>query len=1001
MKQRYYLILLSFLLFICGGGVYGQMVGDNVFLQGRYVEIGIAPNGGYGSTFSAPSGYHPHLGTTFTFWDPGAAAFSTSSTLLGFVADYGRDGWTVGTPAYFGDFYMPGHPQEGWAIEVGGAESDAYIPSYLTSGTTGYTGGMTGTNVGYSNTGGIIKGIWQGNKGALSIRQTTILDSTKLYFTVNVVLKNTGGTPLTDIYYLRTLDPDNEETVTDGGIPGAGSYTTVNTIAYQLPNPGNKVLVSTTGITYPIDYLGLGTKDCRAKCMIFTAGLDPSVSCDSLWHELPASGFGASIFGVGTGSTADVGIGLVYNIGTVAAGDSTSLTYAYILNAAYIDSALNATLPGFTVNGTHFDSSDTINLCSYVPDSISVNILNGGFYHWTWTPDSFLAFPSGTSTVIHSDSISSNIVYTITGTNTAGGCDSIVYHLSLTHATFSPAPLPPVIYCQNDVAVPLTAPGMGLLWYTSATGGVGNPVAPTPSTATPGTTIYFVTETIGLCQSLRNPDTVIVKPLPPPPFISDPTPYCWGKPFIPFSVAGTGILWYPSAVGGVGSVTAPTINTTVPGTYTVYASQTVNGCEGPRQPFDVVVLDSIIPSYTYQRHFGCQADTVIFTNFSRGALKYLWDFGDGTSDTATNPSHIFYTQDSFHVKLTAINALCEDTLTQTIQLIHPLHAGFDFTPAILCQHDSVTFTDTSVGTGLSYAWYFGDGATSNAQNTGHTYNITGVYKAMLAITDFVPCHDTAYATIYVDTISPIYLSVTDSVLCRSTYVTFKGTYASIGNTGVTWYFGDGDSLKNINPAPHAYDAVGTFTVTATAHYRACKDTTTSQIVTVYPSPEIYLGSDTTICKGSESIVIGDKTHANGANAKYKWNTGQTTPTITVVAPGAYVVDVSIDGCHGTDSIWVANDCYMNIPNVFTPNGDGMNDYFFPRDYLTKGLTSFKLDIYNRWGQLIFETTSLEGSGWDGKFNDVDQPVGVYVYIIDATFKDGQKEHHQGNITLLR
>jgi len=60
-----------------------------------------------------------------------------------------------------------------------------------------------------------------------------------------------------------------------------------------------------------------------------------------------------------------------------------------------------------------------------------------------------------------------------------------------------------------------------------------------------------------------------------------------------------------------------------------------------------------------------------------------------------------------------------------------------------------------------------------------------------------------------------------------------------------------------------------------------------------------------------------------------------------------------------------------------------------------------MEIYNRWGQLVFETTSLDGAGWDGKFNGTEQPEGVFVYSIDAKFKDGQKEHHNGNVTLLR
>ena len=92
---------------------------------------------------------------------------------------------------------------------------------------------------------------------------------------------------------------------------------------------------------------------------------------------------------------------------------------------------------------------------------------------------------------------------------------------------------------------------------------------------------------------------------------------------------------------------------------------------------------------------------------------------------------------------------------------------------------------------------------------------------------------------------------------------------------------------------------------------------------------------------------------------------------------------------------------MDIPNVFSPNGDGTNDYFYPRQILTKGLVSFKMSIYNRWGQEIFETSAVDGRGWDGNFNDKAQPEGVYIYVIDARFKDGQIEHHQGNVTLLR
>ena len=438
------------------------------------------------------------------------------------------------------------------------------------------------------------------------------------------------------------------------------------------------------------------------------------------------------------------------------------------------------------------------------------------------------------------------------------------------------------------------------------------------------------------------------------------------------------------------------------GTYTTFTVK-VGPCLSNVIGGAVLVDPPLTAAFTNVIHYACKGDSVFYTNgsLSTGPLRYIWNFGDGFTDTSTNPMHIF-AQGIYTVTLIATDGFCTDSTKLQDSLVHPLKSSFLDSPALICQNNSVSFTNASIGTGLSYLWSFGNGATSIGQNSSYTYMNSGQYKVQLVVTDFVPCHDTSYSFVQVDSLSPVSIHLTDSVLCKSTYVTFTGIYTDIGNTGVTWFFGDGDSIKNLNPVSHAYEGTGTFTVSAIAYYRVCRDTGTSRTIRLYPIPTVYLGADTSICPGGIPIVIGDKSNAaTDTVARWKWNTGQTTPTIRVTEPGYYAVDVSIAGCHATDTIWVKNDCYIDIPNVFTPNGDGMNDYFFPRQYLTKGLTSFKMDIYNRWGQLVFESNSLDGAGWDGKFNSKDQPEGVYVYIIDAAFKDGQKEHHQGNITLLR
>lgn len=439
------------------------------------------------------------------------------------------------------------------------------------------------------------------------------------------------------------------------------------------------------------------------------------------------------------------------------------------------------------------------------------------------------------------------------------------------------------------------------------------------------------------------------------------------------------------------------------GTYTNFSVK-IGPCISPGT--GSATLDWILPVARFDTsvHFGCNGDTVNFTNSSTsgGILYYIWNFGDGASDTAMNPHHIFQ-QGTYTVTLIATNHYCFDSTKIPLNLVHPLKAGFTADPVLLCQGSPVTFTDTSItnGAGVGHAWTFGDGGTDTVKNPVYNFQKTGTFNVQMVITDWVPCKDTANITIDVDTTSGIAILTTDSVLCAGQYITLTGLYASRGNTGISWTFSNGDSILAVNPLVKAFNTAGTYTVYATPHYRACKDTTGSRVIHVMQQPTISLGPDTSICAGSETITLRDDINSLNTAASWHWSTGSRGPSTIIVAPGIYFATVNINNCYSSDTITVNPDCYMDIPNVFSPNGDGINDYFYPRSLLTRGLTHFTMNIYNRWGQLIFETTSLDGAGWDGKMNGVRQPQGVYVYVIDATFRDGQKEHHQGNVTLMR
>jgi len=415
----------------------------------------------------------------------------------------------------------------------------------------------------------------------------------------------------------------------------------------------------------------------------------------------------------------------------------------------------------------------------------------------------------------------------------------------------------------------------------------------------------------------------------------------------------------------------------------------------------------VVSDFSYTIHPGCPKDTVYFHNLSTSTpgtpIWYVWDFGDGNSDTAASPTHV-YTQGTYTVTLLATNHACDSILKKEIILSHPLIAQFADTPDVVCQGRELTFVNTTISAtsaaNMQWSWTFGEPSPTNVMDGVHQFNNMGVFTVTLVATDSINCKDTATHIVVVDTSGGIVLKATDTVVCDGMMTTFEGLFSPIGNTRVVWDFGDNDQKGNVNPIQHAYHNPGTYTVTVSALYRACQTQTTQRNVSVFPQPLVSLGRDTTICKGSAAMELTASTDNNPA-IKYLWNTGQTSRIIQISEPGHYYVRSELAGCTSTDSIWVQDDCYMNMPNVFTPNGDGVNDYFFPRSLLTRGLTSFHMQIFNRWGNMLFESNTLDGRGWDGTYNNIEQPQGAYVYVIDATFKDGQKEHHQGNVTLLR
>jgi hypothetical protein len=264
------------------------------------------------------------------------------------VADPDHDGWSTGTPPYFGDYFLPGTPYEGYSIQINGSRADAFNPN-----TSGFTSTLTGNNVSDTFNGTSWVATWQGLFDSMAMKQVVTLDTANLYFRVDVTLTNMSSSALNNIYYMRSVDPDNEQVQT-------GSFSTNNVIRFQGPDT-TLSLVTATGVTYTQAYLGLGSTDSNSRVMIFSSWpLVTTVDLATIYHASAGS-----TFYMGTGDSLgnqDVAIGIIFNVPHLAPLDSASvmvndrttatgphpansktMSYFYSFSKAATDSVIQAT----------------------------------------------------------------------------------------------------------------------------------------------------------------------------------------------------------------------------------------------------------------------------------------------------------------------------------------------------------------------------------------------------------------------------------------------------------------------------------------------------------------------------------------------------------------------------------------------------------------------------------------------------------------------------------
>ncbi len=407
--------------------------------------------------------------------------------------------------------------------------------------------------------------------------------------------------------------------------------------------------------------------------------------------------------------------------------------------------------------------------------------------------------------------------------------------------------------------------------------------------------------------------------------------------------------------------------------------------------------------FNFNYNLGCTEDTVSFNAITLASatpvLSYSWNFGDFGIASGSSVSHVYSNQAIYNVTLIANNGNCADTVVKQVNVIHPFIPGFSIPKDSICLGQSTTTNNFSIGMGLQSSWSMGDGTPPiQANQVTYTYATGGTYTITLVLTNAMGCVDSIKKTIYVEQTYPVGFSISKDTVCVGEAIFINDTISPFINSFI-YNFGNGFTSTYHNPT-HTYTEAGPQMIILTLGYKVCTAQNKTINIAVLNTPIVNAGPDTSYCPGLTAPITLT------ANAIYAnsilWNTGSSNTSIPVSeGGGAFWVTASNGYCSAADTVLVNRDCYLNIPNSFTPDADGLNDYFLPRELLSSGLISFNMSIFNRWGEQVYTTSSLTGRGWDGNFGSKPQPMGAYVYTIRYTLKNGEFKSYTGNVTLLR
>jgi gliding motility-associated-like protein len=420
-----------------------------------------------------------------------------------------------------------------------------------------------------------------------------------------------------------------------------------------------------------------------------------------------------------------------------------------------------------------------------------------------------------------------------------------------------------------------------------------------------------------------------------------------------------------------------------------------------------------LPVAAFSATVPCANQTTSFTDNTPPAVaQWQWDFGDLTSSALQNPAHQYAAAGNYNVQLIVTTAGgCSDTITNAI-VVYPQPVA-QFTTNTVCYGDTTKITNTSFSTQgaiVSTFWDYGDGNTGTVPNADHEFQMyNDSFLVTLIVATQYGCVDTLQQLVLLYPVPDMQFAPAATSGCEDFTVTFSETSVLNGSTVVNWMWdlGDGNFTYTQNPT-HTYDDPGSFYPSlqiTTSDGCTFADTMNFPIV-VYPKPV----SDFSYAPQPVTIIQPEVEFTDLSSGAMYWEYDfgdfdgsiQQHPVHSYADTGHYTVQqivINQYGCADTSEqiVPILAEFTYFIPNAFTPNGNGNNEFFIGQG---EGIREFTMYIFDRWGNLMYETHN-QHQGWDGTSGGAPCQQDAYVYRIIIRDVLGEEHKYMGHVSLIR